>query len=174
MSLEDLRSWYTLVEMTRRRDGFESRSFAYYRLAWETLGAAHQAQLFLAELDKQVLAGIFVTRVGRQGIYLYGASGNEVRSLMPNHLLQWEAMRWAKAQGATLYDLWGIAQTDDPDDPLAGITQFKRGWGGRVIDYLGAFEYVYAPLAARMLLAGIRLMASLTALRVHLLRRQRQ
>lgn len=172
-SLEDLRRWYALVETTRRRDGFEGRSFTYYRLVWEMLGAAHQAQLFLAEHDQQALAGIFVSRVGKQSIYLYGASGNAGRHLMPNHLLQWEAMRWAKAQGATLYDLWGIAATDDPGDPLAGVTQFKQGWGGQVIEYIGAFEYVYAPLAARLFRAGRRVLVALTTLRVALRKRQK-
>ncbi len=171
-TLDDLRRWYALVETTRQRDGFEGRTFAYYRRAWEMLGAARQAQMFLAEHEQQALAGIFVTRVGRQGIYLYGASSNAGRSLMPNHLLQWEAMRWAKAQGATLYDLWGIAATDDPNDPLAGVTQFKRGWGGEVIEYIGAYDYSYAPLAARIFRAGRRGLVALTALRARLLRRR--
>jgi hypothetical protein len=54
------------------------------------------------------LAGIVITVFGRQAIYMYGASSSEQRNLMPNHLLQWEAMKWAQAQGCTTYDLWGI------------------------------------------------------------------
>lgn len=171
-SLEDLRRWYALMEITRQRDGFASRTLAYYQRAWESLGAANKARLFLAEHEGRLLAGIFVTRVGSQGIYLYGASSDENRQVMPNHLLQWEAMRWAKAQGATLYDMWGIAETDDPGDPLAGVTQFKRGWGGKMIEYLGAFDYVYAPLAYRIFLTGWRLKARLTARRARQLRKQ--
>ncbi|MGH2346889.1 MAG: peptidoglycan bridge formation glycyltransferase FemA/FemB family protein, partial [Chloroflexota bacterium] len=53
---------------------------------------------------------------------------------------------WAKEQGATRYDLFGIADSDDPGDPLAGITRFKAGFGGRAITYAGAFERVYHPL----------------------------
>ncbi|HEY7346854.1 MAG TPA: peptidoglycan bridge formation glycyltransferase FemA/FemB family protein [Ktedonobacterales bacterium] len=171
-SLDDLQHWYDLVEITRARDRFASRTLSYYQRAWKSLKAGNQAELFLAEHAGTLLAGIFVSRVGRQGIYLYGASSDQNRQLMPNHLLQWEAMRWAKAQGATLYDLWGIANSDDPGDPLAGVTQFKRGWGGKVIQYIGAFDYVYAPLAYRIFLGGARLLASLTAFRAYLLRRR--
>jgi peptidoglycan pentaglycine glycine transferase (the first glycine) len=171
-SRSDLERWYEVFALTRKRDGFESRSLAYFQQLVDLLSQAGQGALFLAEYEGQLLAGILVTRVGRRGIYLYGASGNEGRHLMPNHLLQWEAMRWAKAQGATLYDLWGIAETDDPADPLAGVTQFKRGWGGQVVEYLGGFDYVYAPAAYRAFRAGRKLAKALTNARAGFMRRR--
>jgi lipid II:glycine glycyltransferase (peptidoglycan interpeptide bridge formation enzyme) len=170
-SLEEVQRWYELMEITRKRDRFAGHPFAYYRRAWELLGAAYQAQLLLAEYDGKLLAGAFITLIGKQGIYLYGASGNERRHLMPNHLLQWEAMRWAKAQGATLYDLWGIADSDDPAHPEAGLTCFKRGWGGQVITYIGAFDYVYAPTPYLCFWGGRAIMQQITALRASLRRR---
>ncbi|HEY7347380.1 MAG TPA: peptidoglycan bridge formation glycyltransferase FemA/FemB family protein [Ktedonobacterales bacterium] len=143
-SVGDVRRWYALLQVTGQRDRFGVHTFDYYEYAWKTFG--EQARLLLAEHEGKLLAGIFVTLVGRESIYLYGASSNEGRSLMPNHLLQWEAMRWAKAQGATLYDLWGVAESEDPNDPLAGVYRFKRGWGGKMIRYIESFDYVYSPL----------------------------
>jgi lipid II:glycine glycyltransferase (peptidoglycan interpeptide bridge formation enzyme) len=70
---------------------------------------------------------------------------------MPNHLLQWEAMLWARGRGAARYDLWGVAETDDPDEPLAGVTAFKAGFGGRVVCYAGAFDRVYQPVLHALL-----------------------
>jgi lipid II:glycine glycyltransferase (peptidoglycan interpeptide bridge formation enzyme) len=90
---------------------------------------------------------------------------------MPNHLLQWEAMRWAKSQGATLYDLWGVAESEDPNDPMAGVYRFKRGWGGKMIRYIGSFDYVYSPLMYRGITGGRALLKQLAAVR-H--RRQKQ
>ena len=173
-SLEDVRRWYDLLEITRQRDHFAGHTCSYYQRAWALLGAANQARLFLAEQAGTLLAGVFITRVGNQGIYLYGASGNERRSAMPNHLLQWEAMRWAKAQGATLYDLWGIADTDDPAHPEAGLTFFKRGWGGQVVTYIGAFDYVYALSAYRLFMGGRKITRQITALRAALRRSRAQ
>jgi lipid II:glycine glycyltransferase (peptidoglycan interpeptide bridge formation enzyme) len=104
---------------------------------------SNQAHLLLAEYEGHLLAGIFVGLLGKQAMYLYGASSNEWRQLMSNHLLQWEAMRWAKQQGATQYDLWGIPATDDEDEAMAGLYRFKRGWGGEVVRFMGAYEREY-------------------------------
>jgi peptidoglycan pentaglycine glycine transferase (the first glycine) len=149
VSEDDLQRWYDLMQVTSQRDRFAVHTFDYYRHAWNVFREANQARLLLAEHEGTLLAGIFVTLLGQEGIYLYGASSNEGRHLMPNHLLQWEAMRWAKAQGATLYDLWGVAETEDPNDPMAGVYRFKRGWGGKMIRYIGSFDYVYSPLTYR-------------------------
>ena len=164
-TVDDLERWYALMQTTSQRDRFAIHTFAYYQRAWELLGAADQARLLLAEHEGKLLAGIFVTLVGREGIYLYGASGNEGRNLMPNHLLQWEAMRWAKAQGATLYDLWGVADSANPNDPMAGVSRFKRGWGGKEVRYIGSFDYVYAPLTYRTMTLGLSLLRRFDAAR---------
>ncbi|HEU5200527.1 MAG TPA: peptidoglycan bridge formation glycyltransferase FemA/FemB family protein [Ktedonobacterales bacterium] len=170
-TLADLQRWYDLMQVTSERDRFAVHTFAYYQRAWELMKAAGQAELFLAEHQDRLLAGIFVTQVGHEGIYLYGASGNEGRNLMPNHLLQWEAMRWCKARGATLYDLWGVAETEDPNDPMAGVYRFKRGWGGKMVRYIGSFDYIYSPLLYRGFRQGMDFLKRREAAR---LRRQKQ
>jgi lipid II:glycine glycyltransferase (peptidoglycan interpeptide bridge formation enzyme) len=85
-----------------------------------------------------------------QGVYLYGASSNEQRQLMPNYVLQWEAICWAKACGAREYDFWGIPATDADDEAMAGVYRFKRGWGGRVVQFVGCYESVYRPLMMKV------------------------
>ncbi len=165
-TLEDLQRWYTLMGVTSERDRFAVHTFEYYQKAWEAMRAANQARLLLAEHQGKLLAGIYVTLVGREGIYLYGASGNEGRNLMPNHLLQWEAMKWCKAQGATLYDLWGIADSADPNDPMAGVSRFKRGWGGQTVRYIGSFDYVYSPLGYWAMTTGMSLRKKLDEARM--------
>ncbi len=170
-SQDDLQRWYELMQVTSQRDRFAVHTLDYYLYAWKVFGEVNQARLLLAEHEGKLLAGIFVTLLGREGIYLYGASGNEGRHLMPNHLLQWEAMRWVKAQGATLYDLWGIAETEDLNDPMAGVYRFKRGWGGRMIRYIGSFDYVYSPLTYRGITWGRDLLKQVASVRA---RRQKE
>lgn len=165
-TLEDLQRWYDLMGVTSERDRFAVHTFDYYKKAWEAMRQANQARLLLAEHQDILLAGIYVTLVGREGIYLYGASGNEGRNLMPNHLLQWEAMKWCKAQGATLYDLWGVADSANPNDPMAGVSRFKRGWGGQSVRYIGSFDYVYSPLGYRAMTAGMSLRKKLDEVRM--------
>ncbi len=142
-SAEDVQAWYRLLQMTGERDGFRIHTFDYYLQAWRIFVPRNQAHLLLAEYEGQLLGGIFAGLLGKQACYLYGASSNEWRQLMPNHLLQWEAMRWAKKQGAIQYDLWGIPATDDEDEAMAGLYRFKRGWGGEVVSFMGAYEREY-------------------------------
>jgi peptidoglycan pentaglycine glycine transferase (the first glycine) len=143
---EDVQAWYRLLQTTGQRDSFGIHSFDYYWQAWQIFTPLQQAQLFLAEYEGQLLAGIFVGCMAHQAIYLYGASGNENRNLMPNYLLQWEAIRWAKSQGAISYDMWGIPETDDAEEAMAGVYRFKSGWGGRVARFAGNYERVFRPL----------------------------
>jgi peptidoglycan pentaglycine glycine transferase (the first glycine) len=149
-TLEDVRAWYELLKITAARDGFGIHHYEYYEHAWLILAPRNQLDLLLAEYEGQLLAGIFVGRMGREALYLYGASSNELRQLMPNYLLQWEAMRRARAAGAVRYDLWGIPETEDEHEPLAGVYRFKRGWGGEVVRFLGGYEYVYRPLSMNL------------------------
>jgi peptidoglycan pentaglycine glycine transferase (the first glycine) len=143
----DVAAWYHLLQTTGERDQFGIHSLNYYLDAWHIFAPHNQVRLLLAEYDGQLLAGIFVGLFARQAIYLYGASSNEQRQLMPNYLLQWEAIRWARQQGAHVYDFWGIPATDAEDEAMAGVYRFKRGWGGRIVQFSGCYEVVYRPLA---------------------------
>ncbi|GAC1407071.1 MAG: peptidoglycan bridge formation glycyltransferase FemA/FemB family protein [Ktedonobacteraceae bacterium] len=149
-TIEDVQAWYSLLETTGERDQFDIHTLAYYIQVWRTFGPSDTAHLLLAEFHGQLLAGIFVSVFAGQAIYLYGASSNEQRQLMPNYLLQWEAIRWAKSCGARLYDFWGIPETEAEDEAMAGVYRFKRGWGGHVVQFLGCYEYVYRPLTLRI------------------------
>jgi peptidoglycan pentaglycine glycine transferase (the first glycine) len=77
---------------------------------------------------------------------MYGMSSNLHREKMPNHLLQWEAMRWAKAHGCTVYDLWGAPDELNESDALWGVYKFKEGLGAEFAPHVGAHDFVISPL----------------------------
>ncbi len=147
---EDFARWYAMFRATSERDNFTIRDVEYYRGLWRQQYLAGDTVLLLAEHDETLLAGILTHQFGREATYLYGASSNEGRNMMPNHALQWEAMQWAKARGAARYDMFGIADTDHEDDPLAGVSRFKAGFGGVAIRYAGGYERVYHPVLHEM------------------------
>jgi len=129
--------------------------------------------LLLAEYEGQLLAGLVVLGPGESGrggtaCYMYGASSDEHRNLMPTYILQWEAMLWAKEQGYHDYDLWGVPDEDEAtleaefaqrNDGLWGVYRFKRGFGGRLVRTAGAWDLVYAPLRYRLYLAAVSWLA---------------
>ena len=146
--MDDVPHFIRLMEETARRDGFAVRPAAYYR-RFVALFVPHDAALLLAEVEGEVVAALIVAAWGRTAYYLYGASGARHRNRMPNYLLQWEAMRWARRRGCTQYDLWGIPDADEREleasfrhrsDGLWGVYRFKRGFGGRVVRYAGLWE----------------------------------
>jgi lipid II:glycine glycyltransferase (peptidoglycan interpeptide bridge formation enzyme) len=73
---------------------------------------------------------------------MYGMSRSLHREFMPNHLLQWEAMRWAKARGCTTYDLWGAPDELNESDSMWGVYKFKEGLGGQFTQHVGACDFV--------------------------------
>lgn len=161
----DLPAFYQLMEVTAERDRFAVHSEAYYTAAHRLLVPAGQGRLLLAEHEGRLLAGLVAMAFGDTACYMYGASSDEGRNLMPTYLLQWEAMRWARELGCRWYDLWGVpdeeeavleAQFADRSDGLWGVYRFKRGFGGRLVRATGAWDLVYAPLRYRMYEMALR------------------
>ena len=76
---------------------------------------------------------------------MYGMSGEAHREKMPSYLLQWQAIRWAKDAGCRIYDLWGAPNVFEPQDPMWGVYRFKKGLGGEVVRYIGAWDLPLRP-----------------------------
>jgi lipid II:glycine glycyltransferase (peptidoglycan interpeptide bridge formation enzyme) len=161
-STADLDILYDLYRVTGARDGFLIRPPEYYRLAWGTFIDAGLAHPLIAEYEGQPIAHVILFRFGRTCWYFYGASADQHRDRMPNYLLQWEALRWAKEQGCVVYDMWGAPSTFTEDDPLWGVYQFKRGFRGTVIRTIGAWDYApHPPLYAAYMQLWPRIRAAM-------------
>ncbi len=142
---DDLRAFYALYRETSRRDGFLIRPFAYYQDVWSLFLAAGRAHLLVAELGAEPIAGLMLFVFGHTAWYMYGASADTHRDLMPSHLLQWEAMRLARQLGCTCYDMWGAPDRFDESDRMWGVYRFKIGFGGETVRGLGAYDFTPAP-----------------------------
>jgi peptidoglycan pentaglycine glycine transferase (the first glycine) len=146
----DLEALYKLYAETSARDGFVIREEAYYHAVWETFLQAGIAEPLIAEVDGEMVAGVIIFRFASQAWYLYGMSTAEHREKMPNHLLQWEAMRCARTDGCQVYDMWGAPDVFAESDPLWGVYRFKEGFGGQVVRRLGAWDLPLRPLFYRL------------------------
>jgi len=140
-TVEDLPLLYRMYQETSVRDRFVIRPEEYYRDAWGSFIEAGLAQPLIAEIGDEPVAMVILFRFGRRAWYMYGASRSVYREYMPNHLLQWEAIRWAQAQGCTVYDLWGAPERPDESDPMWGVYRFKAGFGARPVRYIGAWDF---------------------------------
>ncbi len=140
-----LSTFYPMYAETAARDGFLIRPAAYYQDVWQQFMANGQAELLLASVQGEVVAGLILFIFGQRAWYMYGASTGQHRNLMPNHLLQWQAMCRAKELGCTYYDMWGAPDVFDSSDGMWGVYRFKQGFGGQVMQGLGAFDYPVKP-----------------------------
>jgi lipid II:glycine glycyltransferase (peptidoglycan interpeptide bridge formation enzyme) len=146
----DLSALYQMYAETSIRDGFVIREEEYYRSVWSTFIQAGLAEALIAEVEGEMSAALVIFRFARKAWYLYGMSRTKHRDKMPNHLLQWEAMRRAKENGCTIYDLWGAPDVFDGSDPLLGVYRFKEGFGGQVVRHIGAWDLPVRPVVYRL------------------------
>ncbi len=137
---EALGLFYQLYAETAQRDGFVIRPADYYHDAWGTFLQGGKADVLLADFEGETVAGLIVFTFGPVTWYMFGASASHHRRHMPSYLLQWEAIRQAKAAGCTLYDLWGAPDTPDESDPMWGVVRFKLGLGGQLARGVGAWD----------------------------------
>lgn len=142
---DDLQAISSMYQETAARDNFAIRPREYYLDAWHSFYEAGMAMPLLAEYEGQPVAAVILIRFGERVTYMYGASTNRERKRMPNHLLQWESIRWAKAQGYKIYDFWGAPTQFEESDPLWGVWRFKEGFRGDVVWHIGAWDFPARP-----------------------------
>ena len=139
---EQLDIFYDMYKETAERDGFLIRPRAYYLDLWKDFQAKGLAHLLLAWVEDVPVAGMVLFYFGERVWYFYGASTSLHRKLMPNYGLQWAAIQWGKAQGATEYDFWGApTNLDDPEDEMAGVWRFKTGFNAQFRHQIGAWDF---------------------------------
>ena len=151
----DIQSFHEMMTVTGGRDNFGVHSKEYYQRAYKLFHQKGTCELLVAEYEGKPLASLMVFANGKRAWYVYGASNDQERNRMPTYLLQWEAIRWAKARGCDEYDLWGVpdeneetleANFESRHDGLWGVYRFKRGFGGEVKRAAQAVDRIYNPL----------------------------
>jgi peptidoglycan pentaglycine glycine transferase (the first glycine) len=164
----DVALFYRLMAETGARDAFAIHSEEYYRSVFSTFAPHQEVEMLIATYEEQPIAGVIVFARGPRAWYLYGASTEAHRDLMAPRLLQWESIRWAKSRGCTQYDLWGIPDFDEAQleaefdrraDGLWSLYRYKRGFGGAVTRFAGAWDRIYSPAlyAAYRAMVALRL-----------------
>ena len=151
-SLDDLPMLYKMYAETSMRDGFVIRDEGYYKTVWTLFVNSNEptCEPIIAEVGGEPVAAIFVFYFAGRAYYVYGMSRSVHREKMPTYLLQWEAMKRAKAKGCTVYDLWGAPEVFDESDSMWGVFRFKDGLGGHVVRTLGAWDFAPSPLWYKM------------------------
>ncbi|MEA2007204.1 MAG: peptidoglycan bridge formation glycyltransferase FemA/FemB family protein [Patescibacteria group bacterium] len=132
-----------LTKETAKRDGIVSHPNQYYEKMVESI-PNNVLRLYFAKFDEKIISAVMVSYYGKVATYLHGASSNEHRNMMAPFALQWRAMKDAKKEGCTKYDLGGTKILKTGDGSWGGITRFKRGFcpKNKPVEFPGSWDVI--------------------------------
>lgn len=148
-AFETLYGW--IEDLAEHKEGFTNRRpRKYFHEMMRRMHDAGQGHFFFASHEGTPLSGAFIFTFGEKFWFMHGASGREKRKLQGTYLLQWEIMRWAKSRGMTYCDFMGAPKSEDrnKDNPYYGSYEFKRGFGGDLVEFLGCLDLPLKPRRA--------------------------
>ena len=146
---EDLKDFHKIMVETGARDGFIIRPLSYFEKMYDELGPNHM-KLLMAYYEDKPISGVIPIFYGNKTWYLYGASSNEHRNLMPNYLLQWEMIKMAIARKDDVYDFRGVSGVVDENHPQYGLYRFKQGFGAEFTEFIGELHMDYSPVRYKL------------------------
>jgi lipid II:glycine glycyltransferase (peptidoglycan interpeptide bridge formation enzyme) len=132
-----------LQRQTAQRQKFFIHPDNYYRLLWKVLRPENMIHLLIASFKKQPLTAWILFRFKDTLYYPYGGSSEIYKNLMSSNLIAWEAIILGKKLGCRQFDFWGALGPDaDSRDPWYGFHRFKQGYGGKLVSYIGTYDFV--------------------------------
>ena len=160
---EDLKDFHKIMITTGIRDGFITRPLEYFEKMYDCLG--DHMKLLMAYYEDKPISGVIVIIYGNKTWYLYGASSNEHRNLMPNYLLQWEMIKIALKNKSDIYDLRGVPGIAYNSN---GLYRFKKGFGAEYTEFIGEVYIEFNPLKYRLYKFAEKAFRNLRALKLKL------
>jgi lipid II:glycine glycyltransferase (peptidoglycan interpeptide bridge formation enzyme) len=146
LNVNDLREFYSIQLDTAKRQGFVPFSYEFLSEQFKVFAEAGSSLLYKAYHGKTLLAEAFIIFYGNEAVYHYGASTDEGRKYPGAYLIQWEAIKEAKKRGIKRYNFWGVVPLTETRHRFFGVSIFKRGFGGREVQYVPAQDLVIDPL----------------------------
>jgi hypothetical protein len=154
----DLPDFHRLYAETGRRDGFAPHELDHFQRMWAALSAEGpgRIRLYLARHEGEVLAGMIVVLIGGLAGYAYGGSAGHKREVYPSNATHWRILRDLLGEGADVYDMRGMNDGLDPEEPKFGVLRFKVGTGGEAVEYVCDWDLALRPALHRVALPGLR------------------
>ena len=146
---EDLKDFHRIMVETGARDGFIIRSLEYFEKMYDELAPNHM-KVLMAYYEGKPISGVIPIMYGNKTWYLYGASSNEYRNVMPNYLLQWEMIKLAIQRKDDVFDLRGVSGVVDENHPQYGLYRFKKGFGAEFTEFIGELYISFKPFKYKL------------------------
>lgn len=93
--------------------------------------------------DKIPLAGTMSIVCGKEYLNLFGGAYEEFMHYDAQYLIKWHTMKEALNLGCEIYNFYGISGNfEKENNDMYGVYEFKRGFGGRVVELIGEFDLI--------------------------------
>jgi FemAB-related protein (PEP-CTERM system-associated) len=130
----ELFEFYRVFCMTQKRLGLPPLPYAFFLALWDAFGQTGNIVVFLAEKDGQAIAGIVLFMFRDRASLEMAAWDEAYQSVCPNHYLYWEAIKYARENGCSIFDFGRTSPNNH------GLMKFKKHWGTQVV---ALTEYPY-------------------------------
>jgi lipid II:glycine glycyltransferase (peptidoglycan interpeptide bridge formation enzyme) len=141
----DLKIFLDVYKETAQRQHFTPFSEDFLLNEFLVFNEMKQSLFFFAKYKEEVISAAMIIFYGNSAFYHHGASSMRYPKISAPYLLQWEVIREAKRRGLFYYNFWGIAPENKPSHPWAGLSLFKKGFGGFSAEYLVAQDLIIKP-----------------------------
>lgn len=153
----DIGRFLAVLTKVAARDQFAVHDRGYFERILAAFG--ENAHLTMSRVGGEDDGALLAVQIGDRAWELYGGWSGAHSESRPFYLLKWRSLMGMKQRGAVRYDMWGLSEREG--DELAGIENFKLGFGGEIATWIGAFDRpVTAPLYPLWRVAGRRRLAA--------------
>lgn len=142
---EDIKAFYDIQCAVAKRHNFVPFSYEFLYEQFKAFVASNSVAIISSYLDGKLLAQAFIIFYNKEAVYHYGISTEENAKLPGSYACQWRAIEEAQVRGCATYNFWGIAPENQPQHRFAGVSLFKRGFGGRETAYIPAHDIPVSP-----------------------------
>lgn len=136
----EIQKFYEHQVALAQKHHFVPFSYEFLHEQFSVFAQDDQALLISSFQNGKLLASAFVLFYNGEAVYHYGISTPENDHLPGSYACQWAAIEEAKKRGCVRYNFWGIAPEGDKQHRFAGVSLFKRGFGGEEVAYLPAHD----------------------------------
>lgn len=143
---DDISILTNLLATVASKNKIRVQNHAYLKKQAESLIAQQAGLIYYAVYDNQPIACAFVHDSETTRYYAHAASDYEHRKLNASSILISKMMLDAQDNSMTSFDLSGIWLEPGTNKSHAGITSFKRSFGGKDVTYNGTYELPVRPL----------------------------
>jgi lipid II:glycine glycyltransferase (peptidoglycan interpeptide bridge formation enzyme) len=139
-----LDTFFKLMQTTAGRNSFSIQNRKYYEAVLKSV-PAENGFVSICSIDEQVAAVALFAEYDGVMHYVFAGSSNDFRKIAPPYYIMWNAILEAKQRGWHTLNFGGIADSVKSTH-IAGITGFKKRFGGYEIDHENPVDLVYNQL----------------------------